>query len=294
MSKLIHPGHFIYLLKLSRRKIKYSTASDDAQLKLYAQILPDGFLHYGYFENPSIAPEKISLYDIQMAQLHYAELILDQAPDKESPVLDVGCGMGGLLNLLRQRGYSAVGLTPDRYQLQYLKEKYPDISLIHGKFQEMPVESYMSYFGTVINSESLQYIKLDRAVATVEKVLKPQGRWIVIDYFRTSDAHEKSGHLWEVFEKVLHTNGFKIVYQQDITQNIFPTLAYVYMYGKKIGLPLFEFLVAKLQKKRPATYYLFEEVIEALRGTLLDQLDIVNPDIFTRDKKYMLLVIERD
>ena len=36
-----------------------------------------------------------------------------------------------------------------------------------------------------------------------------------------------------------------------------------------------------------------EEVIEELRAYMLDQLQIVNPAEFARDKKYLLLVVER-
>ena len=220
-------------------------------------------------------------------------MIMQKTVDKDLPVLDVGCGMGGLINLLLQNGFLPVGLTPDRFQIQYLKEKYPNISLIHSKFEKMDVESYKNYFGTVITSESLQYLNLDEAISTIRQVMTSAGRWIAADYFRVGDAFEKSGHNWELFERKLREGGFKIISQQDITPNVLPTLSYAYMWGERLVVPLFEFLTGKLQKKQPAIFFLLEEIIEALEVSMADHINVVDPQIFAQGKKYMLLVIEK-
>ena len=61
--RLLHPKHISKYLKLSKKKQISSRADFDAQLKLYSQILPGDFLHYGFFEDPNIQAEKISLED---------------------------------------------------------------------------------------------------------------------------------------------------------------------------------------------------------------------------------------
>lgn len=292
-KKLIHPRRFFHFLRLLKKTKRPGRAFNDAQLKLYSQVLPSGFLHYGHFEDPTVIPEKISLYDIQQAQLSYAELLLAHIVDEDSPVLDIGCGLGGLTELLLQRGFSPVALTPDRFQIQHIRKNYPAVPLIEGKFEDMPAETYKCFFGTVIMAESLQYLNLERALPTMERIVKPEGRWIAKDYFRIGEASEKSGHKWEDFTRKLQEGGWKIVYQQDITQNVLPTLAYLDMWGRRLAFPLFTFLLDQLDEKRPAVSYLVEEVGENIKGYLSDHLDILKPETFSRNKKYMHLVIER-
>ena len=84
----------------------------------------------------------------------------------------------------------------------------------------------------------------------------------------------------------------QIVVEKDITDNVFPGLSYVYMLGQRLGIPLFEFITGKLEKKQPALFYLLEEVVGALRRSLSDNIEVVNPEVFIRDKKYILLTIE--
>lgn len=293
LKKLLHPRKFLRFLKLTKKGKRLGRAYDDAQLTLYSKMLPSGFLHYGYFEDPDTAPEKISFHDIEQAQLLYAELITAQIVDKESPVLDCGCGMGGLIELLLQKKFAPVALTPDRVQIQQIRKKFPDVPLIEGKFEAMPVADYRGFFGTVITSESLQYLQLDGALPVMAEILKPGGRWIACDYFRIGEASEKSGHQWDEFTHALSENGWEITDQQDITPNILPTMAYLDMLGARLGLPVFTFAIDKLKKKKPALSYLLEDVIGRLEEVVLDNLKTVHPETFAQKKKYMRLVIER-
>lgn len=191
-GRVLHPGHLIHAVKLQRARKKNKRAYDDAQLATLARILPGGFLHYGYFDDPDRAPEEISLNDLARAQKRYAELLIELADDKSSPVLDVGCGMGAMAGMLLERGFAPVALTPDRLQAEHVRRTYRDVPLIQSKFEDLPdPEEHAGRYGTVFTSESLQYLKLDRALPLMEKILKPRGRWIACDYFRIGAAHEK-------------------------------------------------------------------------------------------------------
>ncbi len=292
-KKLLHPQRFFTFLQLLKKRNGQTWSKDDPQLTLYSKILVSGFLHYGYFNDPEIIPKNISLHDIEQAQLHYAEFFPEYIEDKDSPVLDCGCGMGGLIELLLQKNFNPVALTPDRAQIQHIKNKYPEVPLIEGRFEDLPVDNYRNFFGTVITSESLQYLHLDKAFPVIEKILKPGGRWIACDYFRIDEAREISGHRWCEFNQRLGDNGWKIVFEKDITANILPTLAYLDMLGSRIGIPLFTFLVDKLEKKRPAISYLVEDVAENLQGYVHNHLDTIKPETFAQQKKYIRLVMER-
>jgi cyclopropane fatty-acyl-phospholipid synthase-like methyltransferase len=292
-KRVAHPRHTIEWLKRLRKKPREAKSADDAQLKLYAEILPGDFLNYGYFDDPDIAPEKLSLHDIQQAQIRYGQLLIDQIKNKKGPVLDAGCGMGGLLNLLVAQEFSPTALTPNRAQIKYISSRHPNVPLIQGKFEEIPVEKFRNHFDTVITSESFQYVKLPAGLAMMEKILAPGGRWILCDYFRTTERAHKSGHLWKDFLQALEKNGWRVVSEKDITRNALPTIRFVDLCARRVGLPVLNFALGKLQKKRPALHYLFEEVIETSHAYLLEQLELVNPETFAREKKYMLLVIER-
>ncbi|MFQ6022735.1 MAG: methyltransferase domain-containing protein [Acidiferrobacterales bacterium] len=293
-KKFVHPSKFLQLLRLARKSKHSPRAIDDPQLRVYSQILAGDFLHLGYFDDPSIAPEALSLHDIEQAQLRYAQLLLEQMSDKDAPVLDVGCGMGGLLSLLLEKGFSPVALTPDRAQALYITKKYPTIPIIEGKFEEMPEERYKTSFGTIITSESFQYLDLNKALSMVDRLLTAGGRWIVSDVFRIrKTAERRSGHMWEDFLEKIQETSCKIIYQQDITENVLPTLGYVDMWGRKAGLPAITFSIEKLQKKHPAIYFLLEELIEDLKLYVTSHLDLISPEIYVREKKYMLLVMEK-
>lgn len=59
VKRFVFPWHLWKVVSLQWRK-KTQRVFDDAQLKLYSKLLPGGFLHYGYFDNPAIEPMEIS------------------------------------------------------------------------------------------------------------------------------------------------------------------------------------------------------------------------------------------
>jgi SAM-dependent methyltransferase len=294
LKRVVHPAHSWQLLRRLGGRNGAGRALDDPQLKLYSEILPGGFLNYGYFDNIDLTPDLICVRDLQQAQARYAQELLRHVQARGAPVLDAGCGMGGLIGEMLAKGLQPMALTPNQAQIEHVRSMYPGVPTFHGKFEKLPVEKYPAHFGTVIMSESFQYMRLERTLKVIAEVLRPGGRWIVCDYFRKSvEAGEKSAHVWSAFQEVLQVAKMKIVFEQDITRNVLPTLAYVHMLGERLATPLVHFVIAKLRKKRPAIHYVLEDAIEELRTYLLNQLQIVDPARFAREKKYMLLVMER-
>jgi hypothetical protein len=110
-GRVLHPGHLAKAIKLQRDRKANKRAYDDVHLALLAKLLPGGYLHYGYFDEVDRCPREISVADIERAQKRYAELLVDLAKDKSSPVLDVGCGMGTMSKLLLDRGFAPTALT---------------------------------------------------------------------------------------------------------------------------------------------------------------------------------------
>jgi len=292
MLRLIHPLHMYRLWVLQRGRKGVNRVYDDPQLKLYHRLLPGDHLHYGYFDDPSISAVDMSLGMIYRAQERYANLLADLVVQTELPVLDVGCGMGGLLGVLNKRGLKAVGLTPDKNQAKHIKATYPN-ELLECRFEEMNSQGRAATFGSVITSESLQYLELKEAIPLVNKLLVPGGRWIACDYFREGAAVEKSGHYWDHFVKQLDEQGFQIVMQQDITPNILPTIAYAHHWTAKVMLPLVEFGEDKLKVKAPGWHYMLQEFLKGMYQKIDKNLATIDPEQFAAKKKYLLMVIER-
>ncbi len=114
-------------------------------------------LHWGYFENTRIDPGDISLNQFQAAQQRYAENLLEQIVNKKAPVLDVGCGMGGLAEMLMDHAIPVEVLTPNKNQISFISARHPELCSYRCKFEDFEAAKQ---YGTIINSESLQYVKL--------------------------------------------------------------------------------------------------------------------------------------
>lgn len=278
--------------RLRQPKIRGKSA-DDAQLKLYGQLLPSGFLNYGYSQNPALPPEKMCLHDIEEAQRHYGGRLANLVVDREHRILDSGCGMGGLTGLLLQRGLKPTALTPNRTQIKNIRTVYPDVPLIEGKLEQIPLPEHRHAFGTVITSESFQYVNLAQGLAVIDQILRPGGRWILCDYFRTTTGTHRSGHDWVEFTAALQKAGWRITFQEDITAHVLPTIAFVHMWANRVGLPVAQYATERLERKRPALHYILQDLILKVREKLHGHIAIVDPTIFARDKKYLTLVIER-
>jgi len=90
---------------------------------------------------------------------------------KNAPILDAGCGTG--LNL-RHLPPGSVGLDINPRNLEILRERLPNHTLVEGDVEALPFED--GSFGTVLCTEVLEHIP-DPAAALAEyrRVLKPGG-----------------------------------------------------------------------------------------------------------------------
>lgn len=276
--------------RAQRRQKSVERVRDDAQLKLYGELLPGGFLHYGYFEDTTIEPREISLADLERAQLRYANEMLESIGPDDGPILDVGCGMGGLSRLLLERGLQPVALSPDAHQIAHIQETYPDIETLQMRFEDLPADGHAARYDVVLTAESLQYLKMDVALPLIQRVLKPGGRWLACDYFRNGDE-ESVAETWESFAQRLETHGFEVCQKRDITPNVLPTLRYLHLWGAEIAQPILNFCVGKIRRKAPGLHHLLEESLETLDGRVKHHLTLVDPQRFAENYQYLLLEI---
>lgn len=260
----------------------------DLELALYGAIFGNNFLHYGYFDPIPASAEDISLARLKQAMDDYATLLVSRVRAGER-VLDVGCGMGGLLARLDAAGVKATGVTPNTAHAAHIQATWPHIPLIQSTLEKVDAASAPKV-DAVINAESFQYIDLDAGMRQVRALLVPGGRWVMIDYFRlNTDAKNKSGHLLTDFEAAATRHGFAITERVDVTENCLPTLAYGKLLAERFAIPLARFGSDKFFLSHPFLAYLFQDKIQRkLAGVKLHTLD---PEVFRREKRYLLFTL---
>ncbi len=291
ITPFLNPVEWIRASRFKKKNAKYDRASYDLELEFYSKILGNNMLHYGYFEHPEIEAASISLMDFEAAQIRYARNILERLEQKADPVLDVGCGMGALSDMLRKKGFRVESLTPDRKQVAFIAKNYPELSVRQSRYEDF--ESNERFAG-ILHAESLQYIPLDRAIAKSSELILPGGRWIVCDYFsrRKEGAEQKPHHLESFLEKA-KADKWKLLEARDITAHVLPTLHFIDLYLQRIVFPAKHLAYEKLRYKQPKLYYLSRRMREGIDKKLEKESRTVNPEIFMQERQYMLLVLEK-
>ena len=292
LQPFINPFQWIKARNFALDSLKFDKSHYDLELFLYSKILTNNMLHYGYFEDIHIQPETISFERFEEAQIAYAENIIEQIQDKDHPILDIGCGMGGFSELLSKSQYKVEALTPNKNQIEFIRERHAHIVTHHCNYEQFDSNRR---FGTIINSESLQYISLNEAFEKSNKILMPGGRWIIIDYFSLEKkAENQKPHHLDSFYLKAKEFGWSIAYERNITLNILPTLAYVAMYANRFLLPLKQFAYEKLRYKQPKLYYLSQRLRAFIDRAMVKQVNVVDPIAFKSNRKYMLFVLEKE
>lgn len=293
ITPFLNPIEWVKAYSYHKKSARFDKSSYDLELYLYSKILTNNMLHYGYFEDVNVKPETISLKQVEDAQIRYAENIINQIIQKELPILDVGCGMGGLGEMMYKAGCTKLELlTPNKNQIDFIKKTYPQFTTHRCKFENYPATEQK--FGTVINSESLQYIKLEDAFDRLEKILLPDGRWIIVDYFRlNNEGISKSAHILDDFKSKVKEYNWQIFYEQDITANVLPTLRFAYMYIERFLLPVKHFAFEKLRFKKAWLYYLTGRIRETVDRKIAKEGASIDPVKFEKEKKYVLFVLEK-
>jgi hypothetical protein len=184
-------------------------------LNIYAAMLTwsEGrvdYLHYGLFERVD--------EPIWQAQERASAQLWARMPPP-CRVLEVGIGLGHTLKRLQERGFDAVGITPEVAQVDAVRARHGDALAI----ETTTLEAYAPAgprFDLMVLQESAQYIQPLALFEAADRLLNSQhATLLVMDEFalrRRSDA-DFGLHLLPHFKDLAARHGWRLVHEQDVT-----------------------------------------------------------------------------
>lgn len=95
-------------------------------------------------------------------------------------VADLGCGSGAFTELLRQAGFSSVGLDISPKLVALGRSKFPGLEFVEGDAENLPFEAG-SLDGVLLSGLVHHFPDPRRLAAEVRRVLKPGGRFVAFD-----------------------------------------------------------------------------------------------------------------
>lgn len=269
----------------------------DNVLKLYSKTIRSSFLHYGFWDNPSeVSLESLTLQDLKIAQLRYAEHLCSYIPSDVNSVLDVGCGIGGNAEYLLSKGFHVETLSPDNYQKRVISDKFNKKMIFHHtKFENY--DSKKKY-DLVLESESACYIKIDAGFKKAKQILNKKGYLLVSDYFvhfrdESKSPHFKSSHDMNIYLESAQKNGFELVKQYDQTDNTMPTLEYADYFLERFIKPSLDYGFYSAKKNYPTISKMIEKMIGSKWDKKKQQLDLIDSKKFKKYRKYMIYLFKK-
>lgn len=175
------------------------------------------FLNYGYAPGgggPDFAQVQLPPSG---SNQHSARLVLETVGDcplEGRDVLDVGCGRGGTLAIIREffspRSLVGVDLSPEAVAFCRSRHVYDNVSFLEGDAENLPFGD--ESFDAVINIESANcYPDIEAFYGEAHRVLRPGGHFLYADNIAT----ELLGARLDFLRRLFTVERFR-----DITRNV--------------------------------------------------------------------------
>ncbi len=239
---------FIFILykKYCINSTVYMKSKIDWNLKFLRDVFELESLHFGYWDK-DIDEKEINLENLKKAQQRYIDVLISKIPSEVTKILDVGCGTGEVAKNLIKKNFIVDCVSPDEYQYKIFKQKFPGVKFYLSKFEELKTENK---YDLILMAESCQYLSLDKAFFKSKEILKNNGYVLISDYFRKKNVkYYRTTHIKENFYSFVKKYNFEIIFEEDITNNVLPTI----ILGKKIytkyAIPIIEILTGYFKDK---------------------------------------------
>lgn len=206
--------------------ISKETRYQNAAIDYYLGLTNSNFLHYGYWEELPIPGEELTITRLRVAQEAYSLKLLSFIPAAVKTILDVGCGIGGNANYLRDRNFLVEGLAPDVIQqTKFIENTQGKIPFHLSRFEDF---SGTKSYDLILFSESSQYITVNDLAEGTSRLLNDDGYLLVADMMRVDEEYQEgifsNCHLKQDLKLALGEAGFTLIKSEDISQEVAPTI----------------------------------------------------------------------
>lgn len=276
------------------RQLDMHHAALDPMHLMYDNVLKSGYLHFGYWADKTDKEPGV-LDDFCSAQERFAEELMSCLPAGRHRILDVGAGMGRLSNELTKRGHRVTAVTPSSVQAAHIRQRYPEVTVLQGYFQDIGQTLHADSFDLIVFSESFRYMPLDGVLPLFNRLLSRTGRVVIGDWFTQIVGSKQSGHDHNesLFRTAVGQHGWTILSERDVTQNVLPTLILGRDVLCRLYLPLAGLLLSKFAQKWPRLYRIcLPRMIRWVETRMLPQLTgRFEPAVFAANYRYLFLVL---
>ncbi len=202
----------------------------DLELFFCTEILKLTSLHYGFWEESDKLTEddkKITLECVRNAQQKYTDMLIEAIPKEVKSILDVGCGIGDVSRALSKLEYDVTAISPDTNHAQYFENRFSKLTFFQTKFEDLNIDNR---FDLILMSESQNYFPTEIGFRQCSSFLLPRGYLLVAGMFRKDSGSKivEVPNTIEDYIQIAGEYGLLLIENVDITQNILPTVSFIY------------------------------------------------------------------
>jgi 2-polyprenyl-3-methyl-5-hydroxy-6-metoxy-1,4-benzoquinol methylase len=120
---------------------------------------------------------KLKYFKVEKARIRTQKIVVHHV--KKSPLLDIGCGDGILLEILSKKRIKCVGIETSKFATDICRKK--GLKVYHKKIEELKNKKWQNKFNTVTMIDLLEHIKNQRkALRIVYNILRKNGELIIV------------------------------------------------------------------------------------------------------------------